>query len=128
MFKAFAEALVVNYFPLPKKFYYVAYIWIITKIQNVVISFSCFLFCSHIFVEVCNRVAGGLERCRIEWIARCINRVNTDSVVDKIRGESALFNFAHGKIFGKLMNYAADHFHVAQFFSANRSIKWCIYA
>ena len=82
------------------------------KAENVVVSDPGFLFCSEVFHQVCDRVAGGLESSRGERHAAGGLRPEAGGVIHIVIGEALLFNLFHGKITGELMNDGADHLNV----------------
>ena len=62
----FTEPLEMHDFSFTKEADGVAYIRVLYKTKDVVVSRTCLLFCGHIFIEICDRVAFGLEFTRIE--------------------------------------------------------------
>lgn len=111
--KSFTESLEMHDLSGAEKFDGIVDVRVVfDKAENVVVSDPGFLFCSEVFHQVCDRVAGGLESSRGERHAAGGLRPEAGGVIHIVIGEALLFNLFHGKITGELMNDGADHLNV----------------
>lgn len=74
--------------------------------------------CSHIFMQICNRITFGLECCSTPRSSAGSLRPECECVVYIIFVEAGFFNLFWCKITGKLMHNGTDDFKVSQFFGA----------
>nr|DAO53245.1 MAG TPA: hypothetical protein [Caudoviricetes sp.] len=71
--------------------------------------------CSHIFMQICNRITFGLECCSTPRSSAGSLRPECECVVYIIFVEAGFFNLFWCKITGKLMHNGTDDFKVSQF-------------
>ena len=91
--------------------------------QDVIVSRSRFLLCSHIFRQVRDNIAGGLELVSGEGNAACGLRPDADGVIHIVISETALLDLFHGEAFCELMNDGCDHLKMSQFLGADVGIE-----
>lgn len=75
---------------------------------------SCTI-CGHIFEQIGDGVALGLEGCGRPRDTGGRLRINTGCMIDKVGIEAALADLLRCKITGQLIKYAGDHLHVCKF-------------
>ena len=111
--ESFAESLEMHDLSGAEKFDGIVDVRVVfDKAENVVVSDPGFLFCSEVFHQVCDRVAGGLESSRGERHAAGGLRPEAGGVVHIVVGEALFLNLFHGEIPGELMHDGADHLDV----------------
>lgn len=73
----------------------------------------------HIFEQIGDGVALGLEGCGRPRDTGGRLRINTGCMIDKVGIEAALADLFRRKITGELIKNAGDHLHVRKFFGTN---------
>lgn len=110
--ETFAETLIVHNFSFTQKFDRFSDIWIFYQTQDVVICGAGFHFSGEIFRQICDRIAGGLERQRTERRSACCLWPYANRMIYIVRFESAGFYFFHGEIAGQLVDDGGNDFEV----------------
>lgn len=116
--QTFTETLIMNNFTFTEESDWIADFRIFYQTQNIIIRSAGFLFCSHIFMQICNRITFGLECCSTPRSSAGSLRPECECVVYIIFVEAGFFNLFWCKITGKLMHNGTDDFKVSQFFGA----------
>ena len=98
--ECFTKALEMDYLAFTQEADRVAYIGVVCEADYIVIGRACLLFGSHVFVQIGDDIALGLEICRGEGDSRCGNRVDAGGVVNKIGVEAALLYLFHSHALG----------------------------
>lgn len=115
------KSLVVYNFTLTQKFYWFNYIRVIHKSQYIIISYTCFLLCCKIFVQVGNCITFTGHACCIPWKSACRCRIYSCCMIYKICGKARIiFNLFFCEISCQLMYHSADHLEMPQFFNTCR--------
>ena len=121
--KAFSEPLIVHDLAFSQKADGIADLGIFYKPEDIVISGAGLLFCCHIFMEICDGVAFGLEDCGSPGGPACGLRPERQSVIHVVGTEAGTFDLLGSEILCELVYDGADHFHVGEFFRSYRSIR-----
>ena len=116
-----AEALEVYDFSCAQEFDRLTHVRIVDQAQQIVVGRAGFLLGRHIFKQIGDRVALGLERHRAPRCAGGELRVNARGVIDKVGIKAALLDLLGGQVAGKLIDDRGDHLHVCEFLGAYRS-------
>ncbi len=114
--EAFTEPLIVYYLTLAQITDWIADFRIFYEAQDIVVSETRFLFSSHIFVQIRERISGGLDHGCAPRLSRSRLRPKADRVVDIVSRESLFLKLIGSQVFRKLMNDRADDLHVGEFF------------
>lgn len=118
--QCFTEPLEVYDFPRPQEADRVRDIrGIDGKAQDIVIRCSCFLFCSHIFRKVGDRIADRLEHVCGKCRAGCCLRPQSERVIDVIVLETACFQLFHGHVSRELVDDRCDHLEMPELFGTD---------
>ena len=113
----------MNHLSLPQEFNDIIHIRIIRKAQDVVISFPGFLFGGKVFTQIRNRITGYLDAGCGPGISGGSGRLDTGSMIHKIRSKGRVFDLLFIQIAGQLMDQGTNHLQVPQFFGTDRGIK-----
>ena len=120
--ECFAETLEMHNLTFTKETYRVGNFRIFNESENIVIGASCFLFCCHIFIQICKRVPFALEFTRIERNSTGCLRPYSKRMVYIVFVKAWCSYLVRSKIFCKLMNNRSNNFKMCQFFCTYRSI------
>ena len=93
--QCFAESLIVNDFSRTQESDWINYVRIFYESEYIIIGSSCFLFCSKVFVEVCDRISFRLEFTCIKRNSSCRLRPDSNCMVNIIRCKTGAFYFLH---------------------------------
>ena len=99
----------------------VAYFRVFYESEDILIGSSGFLFGRHIFMQIRDRIALGLEVGGGPGGAPCGLGPECKGVVHIVFVESGFFQFLRRQVSGQLVNDCADDLHMCQFFRAQRS-------
>lgn len=119
----FTETLVMYDFTFAQELDRIAYIGIIDQTEQIVVRGSCFLFGSHIFVQIGDRITFDADVLHVKRYTGRGNRINTYGVIDKVCVETGLFNVLNAQIFRQLMQDCRYNFKMRQFFRACKGDK-----
>ena len=117
--QGFTEPLEVDDLTFPQEADRVAYIRVFYKPKDVVVCGSGFLFGSHVFEKVGDRVAFRLELGGAVWHAACGLGPDAHGVIDIVRRESLCLQFLRRQVSCQLVDDGCDHFHVGKFLGAD---------
>ena len=117
-----SEALIVHDFAFPQVPQGIQNVRIVAKADQIVIGHTRFLLCGKVLAQVCNDVSLDADIFHVEWDSSCRKRINADGMVGEIRCKGGSGDFLFGQVPGQLMDDCRNHFHMRQFFGAQRSI------
>lgn len=114
--EAFTETLIMHHLALPQEPDRVTYFRVFYESEDILIGSSGFLFGRHIFMQIRDRIALGLEVSGGPGGAPCGLGPECKGVVYIVFVESGLFQFLRRQVSGQLVNDCADDLHMCQFF------------
>lgn len=106
-------------FPGTQKSKWIQYIRIINNADKVFVGAPGFLFCSQVFMKVCDGVSLRLEFTGIVGNACGSRRPQSGGMVNIISIKSGCLCLFCRQVFGKLKYHSADDFQMSQFFCAD---------
>lgn len=111
--ETFAESLEMHDFPGPEEFDGAVDVRVVfDETEDIVVRDPGFLFCSQVFRQVCDRVAGGLKGRRGKRHAAGGLRPQTGGVIHIVIGKPLFFDLFHSEIACQLMDDGTDHLDV----------------
>ena len=111
----FTETLIMHHLTLPQEPDRVAYFRVFYEPEDILIGSSGFLFGRHIFMQIRDRIALGLEVGGGPGGAPCGLGPECKGVVHIVFVESGFFQLLRRQVSGQLVNDCADDLHMCQF-------------